>query len=76
MRYQNKTMKGLKGIPNVQIGDLVEMRCALSKIHRYQGMGLITDVKPFTCNIDWIILPWLGVDQLKEIQKDLLRQIK
>ena len=63
---------------NFEIGDLVQMKSSLTTIWepegKYYGLGLITEVGPFTCAIDWIKVPWSGVVQLKVIEKELLRR--
>jgi len=65
---------------NFEIGDLVEMKPARKSTWvsetKYYGLGLITKVGPTTCAIDWIKVPWGGVEQLKGIEKELLRRAK
>lgn len=63
-----------------EIGDLVQMRPSLtttwSPEEKYYGLGLITKVGLTACAVDWIKVPWGGVEQLKGIEKELLRRAK
>jgi hypothetical protein len=63
-----------------EIGDLVEMKPARESTWfsetKYYGLGLITKVGATTCAVDWIRTPWGGVEQLRGIDKELLRRVE
>lgn len=63
-----------------EIGDLVEMRpsrtSTWSREVKYYGQGLITKVGVSTCAVDWIRIPWGGIEQLRGIDKELLRKVE
>ena len=68
----------LKSETDLKIADLVKMRSSISNWGKdqYWGLGIITDVGVFGCSVDWIILPWSGVQSLASIDKELLKKIE
>lgn len=68
----------LEKIKELEVADLVKMRSTISnwgKDH-YYGLGIITSVGVFGCSVEWITLPWSGVERLTCIDKELLRKIE
>ena len=64
-----------------EVSDLVEMRSSM-KTHwegeddTYYGIGIITSVGSMCCTVDWIKLPWGGIECLRAIDLELLRKIE
>ena len=62
-----------------EVSDLVEMRPSLNTYwdsDTYYGIGIITSVGSMCCTVDWIKLPWGGVECLRAIDLELLRKIE
>lgn len=63
-----------------EVSDLVEMRSCLKTCWQdsdtYYGIGIIINVGINSCTVDWIKIPWGGVEHLRAIDLELLRKIE
>lgn len=63
-----------------EVSDLVEMRSSLNTCWEgediYHGIGIITSVGSMCCTVDWIKVPWGGIERLRTIDLELLRKIE
>jgi hypothetical protein len=63
-----------------EVADLVEMKSFMKTswegAYIYHGIGIITSVGITCCTVDWIKVPWGGVERLRTIDLELLRKIE